>query len=28
MDATRFEPQDPAFAERVRASFALQGAMH
>ncbi|MCC2674883.1 MAG: thioesterase family protein [Ramlibacter sp.] len=28
MDATRFEPQDPAFAERVRASFAKQGAMH
>ena len=27
MDATRFEPQDPAFAERVRASFARQGAM-
>lgn len=28
MDAPRFEPQDPAFAERVRASFARQGAMH
>jgi uncharacterized protein (TIGR00369 family) len=28
MDATRFEPQDPHFAERVRASFARQGAMH
>jgi uncharacterized protein (TIGR00369 family) len=28
MDATRFEPQDPAFAERVRASFAKQGAMN
>jgi uncharacterized protein (TIGR00369 family) len=28
MDAARFEPQDPAFAERVRASFARQGAMH
>jgi uncharacterized protein (TIGR00369 family) len=28
MDAPRFEPQDPAFAERVRASFAMQGAMH
>jgi uncharacterized protein (TIGR00369 family) len=28
MDAPRFEPQDPAFAERVRASFAQQGAMH
>jgi uncharacterized protein (TIGR00369 family) len=27
MDAPRFEPQDPAFAERVRASFAQQGAM-
>lgn len=27
MDTTRFEPQDPAFAERVRASFAKQGAM-
>ena len=27
MDAPRFEPQDPAFAERVRASFAKQGAM-
>jgi uncharacterized protein (TIGR00369 family) len=27
MDAARFEPQDPAFAERVRASFAQQGAM-
>jgi uncharacterized protein (TIGR00369 family) len=27
MDAARFEPQDPAFAERVRASFARQGAM-
>jgi uncharacterized protein (TIGR00369 family) len=27
MDAPRFEPQDPAFAERVRASFARQGAM-
>jgi uncharacterized protein (TIGR00369 family) len=28
MDAPRFEPQDPDFAERVRASFASQGAMH
>jgi uncharacterized protein (TIGR00369 family) len=28
MDAPRFEPQDPAYAGRVRASFALQGAMH
>ena len=28
MDAARFEPQDPAFAERVRASFGKQGAMH
>ena len=28
MDAPRFEPQDPAFAERVRASFGMQGAMH
>ena len=28
MDAARFEPQDPAYAERVRASFARQGAMH
>jgi len=28
MDAPRFDPQDPAFAERVRASFARQGAMH
>ncbi|GAB3776278.1 PaaI family thioesterase [Ramlibacter monticola] len=28
MDAPRFEPQDPAFAERVRGSFARQGAMH
>lgn len=27
MDAARFEPQDPAYAERVRASFARQGAM-
>ena len=27
MDAPRFEPQDPAFAERVRGSFARQGAM-
>lgn len=27
MDAPRFEPQDPDFAERVRASFAKQGAM-
>jgi len=27
MDAPRFDPQDPAFAERVRASFAKQGAM-
>ena len=27
MDAPRFEPQDPDFAERVRGSFALQGAM-
>jgi uncharacterized protein (TIGR00369 family) len=28
MDAPRFEPQDPSFAERVRASFAKQAAMH
>jgi uncharacterized protein (TIGR00369 family) len=28
MDAPRFEPQDPAFAERVRASFGKQRAMH
>jgi uncharacterized protein (TIGR00369 family) len=28
MDAPRFDPQDPAFAERIRASFAKQGAMH
>jgi uncharacterized protein (TIGR00369 family) len=28
MDAARFEPQDPDFAERVRASFGRQGAMH
>jgi uncharacterized protein (TIGR00369 family) len=28
MDAKRFEPQDPAFAARVRASFDKQGAMH
>ena len=28
MDTTRSAPQDPAFAERVRASFAKQGAMH
>src|SRR5205085_865562 len=28
MAADRLEPQDPAFAERVRASFAQQGAMH
>ena len=28
MTAPRFEPKDPAFAERVRASFAKQGAMH
>jgi uncharacterized protein (TIGR00369 family) len=27
MDAPRFDPQDPAFAERIRASFAKQGAM-
>jgi uncharacterized protein (TIGR00369 family) len=27
MDASRFEPQDPGFAERVRASFDKQGAM-
>jgi uncharacterized protein (TIGR00369 family) len=27
MDAPRFEPQDPAFAERVRASFTRQGVM-
>lgn len=27
MDAPRFEPQDPAFADRVRASFARQAAM-
>ena len=28
MDAPRFEPQDPDFAARVRASFARQQAMH
>jgi len=28
MAADRLEPQDPAFAERVRASFGQQGAMH
>jgi uncharacterized protein (TIGR00369 family) len=28
MDAPRFEPQDSGYAERVRASFARQGAMH
>ncbi|HET8745502.1 MAG TPA: PaaI family thioesterase [Ramlibacter sp.] len=28
MDAPRYDPLDPAFAERVRASFAKQGAMH
>ena len=28
MDAPRFEPQDPDFAARVRASFAKQQAMH
>jgi uncharacterized protein (TIGR00369 family) len=28
MDAPRFEPQDPSFAERVRASFDRQAAMH
>ena len=28
MDAPRYEPQDPDFAERIRASFAKQGAMH
>ena len=28
MDAPRFEPQDPSFAERVRASFHRQAAMH
>ena len=28
MDAPRFEPQDPSFAERVRASFSKQAAMH
>jgi uncharacterized protein (TIGR00369 family) len=28
MDAPRFEPQDPGFADRIRASFAKQGAMH
>ena len=28
MDTSRFEPRDPDFAERVRASFAKQGAMH
>ena len=27
MDAPRFDPQDPGYAERVRASFAQQGAM-
>ncbi len=28
MAAPRFDPQDPGFAERVRASFDRQGAMH
>ena len=28
MAADRLEPQDPEYAERVRASFARQGAMH
>ena len=28
MESPRLDPQDPAFAERVRASFAKQGAMH
>lgn len=28
MAVPRFEPQDPDFAQRVRASFARQGAMH
>lgn len=28
MPAARFDPQDPGFAERVRASFDRQGAMH
>ena len=28
MDAPRFEPQDPGFADRIRASFDKQGAMH
>jgi uncharacterized protein (TIGR00369 family) len=28
MDAPRYDPQDPDFAERIRASFAKQGAMH
>jgi uncharacterized protein (TIGR00369 family) len=28
MDTSGFEPRDPDFAERVRASFAKQGAMH
>jgi uncharacterized protein (TIGR00369 family) len=27
MDAPRFEPKDPGYADRVRASFDLQGAM-
>jgi uncharacterized protein (TIGR00369 family) len=27
MDAARFQPADPAFADRVRSSFARQGAM-
>lgn len=27
MEAARFEPSDPAYAQRVRASFARQGAM-
>ena len=27
MSEPRFEPRDPAFAQRVRSSFALQGAM-
>jgi len=28
MPAARFDPQDPGYAERVRASFQRQGAMH
>jgi uncharacterized protein (TIGR00369 family) len=28
METPRFQPQDPAYAERVRASFDQQGAMH